>query len=114
MNSELAMVRNNLSNLIKEEFKLKAQVVGFKMKKNNVDLEISVVSPFIKDIQLDSLCLIHRNKDTLDQRSYSIKEVDIFNGKTVINSTINLKESELYPLYWDLYIAIVNNEKNIM
>lgn len=111
VNSELAMVRNNLSNLIKEEFKLKAQVVGFKMKKNNVDLQINVISPFIKDIQLDSLCLIHRNKDTLDQRSYSIKEVDTFNGKTVINSTINLKESDLYPLYWDLYIAIVNNGK---
>lgn len=110
-NNELAMVRNNLSNLIKEEFKLKAQVVGFKMKKNIVELQISVASPFIKDIQLDSLRLIQRNKDTLDQRSYSIKEVDTFNGKTVVNSTINLKKSDLYPLYWDLYIAIVNNGK---
>ncbi|GEN89740.1 CDP-glycerol glycerophosphotransferase family protein [Oceanobacillus sojae] len=111
VNNELAMVRNNLSNLIKEEFKLKAQVIGFKMKKNMVDLQISVMSPFIKDLQLNSLHLIQRNKDSLDQRSFSITEVDTFNGKTVVNSTINLKEADLYPLYWDLYIGIIGNEK---
>lgn len=111
VNNELAMVKNNLSNLIKEEFKLKAKIVGFKMKKNIVDLQVSVISPYINHIELDSLHLIQRNKDILDLRSYPIKEVDTFNGKTIIKSAIDLKKANLYPLYWDLYIAVISNEK---
>ncbi|MDN6836215.1 MAG: CDP-glycerol glycerophosphotransferase family protein, partial [Lactococcus lactis] len=110
-NNELALVKNSISNLIKEEFKLKAKVVDFKMKKNIINLQVSVISPYISDIKLDSLQLIQRNKDVLDLRNYPIKEVDTFNGKTIIKSTIDLKIANLSPLYWDLYIAIASNEK---
>lgn len=50
VNNELALVKNTVSNLIKEEYKLKAKVVGFKMKKNIVVLQVDVISPYIDDI----------------------------------------------------------------
>ncbi|MCO8289711.1 CDP-glycerol glycerophosphotransferase family protein [Tetragenococcus halophilus] len=111
VNNELALVKNTASNLIKEEYKLKAKVVGFKMKKNIVDLQIDIISPYIDDIQLSALQLIQRNKDMLDVRSYSIRKVTNFNGKATIESTIDLKNSNLSPLYWDLYISITKDNK---
>lgn len=111
VNNELALVKNTVSNLIKEEYKLKAKVVGFKMKKNIVVLQVDVISPYIDDIQLSALQLIQRNKDMLGVRSYSIRKITNFNGKATIESTIDLKNSNLSPLYWDLYISIIKNNK---
>ncbi len=111
MNNELALVKNNISNLIKEEYKLKAKIVGFKMKRNVVNLKVDIISPYIRDIEIKALELIQRNKDELNVREYPIEVIGSFNGKITIESTIDLKISRLMPLYWDIYISVINEEK---
>ncbi|GMA46928.1 hypothetical protein GCM10025854_11780 [Tetragenococcus muriaticus] len=81
------------------------------MKRNIVNLQIDVISPYIQDIKLDSLQLIQRNKDSLNVRNFPIKQNNTSIGKKTIESTINLETANLGPLYWDLYVTIISNGK---
>ncbi|GAB2538338.1 CDP-glycerol glycerophosphotransferase family protein [Gracilibacillus alcaliphilus] len=110
-NNELAMQKNNLSNLIKEQYKLKATISNFDMKRNHVNLNVNIISPYTDKFDIGSLYLIQRNKDTIDKRSFNVDTVSEFNGKTVIQSVIDLSDANLYPLYWDLYIGVIDNNK---
>ncbi|WP_413378323.1 CDP-glycerol glycerophosphotransferase family protein [Alkalihalobacillus sp. 1P02AB] len=110
-NNELALVKNNVSNLVTEKFNIKLSVINFNMKRNKVELDIRVISPYMNNFQIGSFYLIQRNKDTIDKRSFATEVVSEFNGKTVIRTSVDLVQSDLYPLYWDLYIGVIESNK---
>lgn len=111
VNNELAMVKNTISNLVKEEFKLKIRVTHFYMRKNIIEMEISINSPYTELYRLGSFYLIHRNKDQIDKRKFEMQTISKANGKTVVKVRIDLSELEFSPLYWDPYIGVISDEK---
>ncbi len=109
MNNELAMVKNTLSNLVKEEYDLKIKVIHFYMKKNIVEMKIDIDSPYVDDFKLGSFYLINRNKDKIDKREIELLDHKQKHDRYEVKVRIDLSKLSFYPLYWDAYIGIVSN-----
>lgn len=108
--NELALVKSNISNLIREEFDIKTKVTSFSMSKNIVRLKLNVNSKYHDKFSVGDIQLIQRNKD--DLQVVSFKTEKSAEGNTCsVSCEIDLLEKELFPLYWDVYIAIIVDGK---
>ncbi|WP_158591761.1 CDP-glycerol glycerophosphotransferase family protein [Oceanobacillus halophilus] len=109
--NELSLVKNNLSNLIREQYSIKTEIDKFSMKKNVVRLRINLQTPYSEYLNIGDVHLIYRNKDKLDDRKYTVEKVQKYNKGIYIYCTVDLLEKGFYPLYWDVYIGLIKNSK---
>lgn len=105
-NRGFALVKNSISNLIQEEYKMSILLNEFQMKKNKVNINFDIKSPYIEQSHFHSIKLIHRNKDGLDSKTHQINKIRKTQKGFNVYGEIDLLSDSLYPLYWDLYLGL--------
>src|SRR5699024_1101556 len=65
-----------------------------------------VISPFYKNIVIDNIFLVQRNKEHFVEKEYKIKNIEEKKDRYIVNCLIDLNEYIIDPLYWDLYLSV--------
>lgn len=109
--NELSLVKNNISNLIKEQYEIKTSIQEFSMKRNHVNVVVKISSKYSNLISSGNVFLINRNKDYLDKRIFPNYKTSVNENELFIHCKIDLSKGNFYPMYWDLYIGLFVDNK---
>jgi len=106
-NDTLALVKNIESNLIKNQYLIESKITNFSMKRSIVNLQVYFNSPYMHKLEIKSLCLVYRNKDSFRKKSFVVNKTNVVNENTYyLECKINLLKVDFTPYYWDIYIGL--------
>ena len=111
-NNELAIVKNTVSNLIKEQFSIKTELSKFEYKKPKVQLEIKLNLKDKKAVDFLNVSLAKRNKDSFNVIDLPITQTHSKKENHFLTATLDYSKDEFEPLYWDIYVKVkINGRK---
>lgn len=110
--NSLALVKNNISNLIKSQYQIKTKISNFSMVKNIIKMQVLIDTPNLNEFDIKYLSLVHRNKDQLNQSQFKLIKKTVNKNLCYLDCEIDLDQVNFIPMYWDVYliIKIKNND----
>ncbi|WP_051558082.1 CDP-glycerol glycerophosphotransferase family protein [Oceanobacillus picturae] len=105
-NNNLEIRKDKISNLVKNNFKIKTKVNKLKMFGEKVSIEVQLNTPYVQSIKPTNIYLVHRNKDTFNKVNMQLTNTTIKKNSLILITNIQLREVVLFPLYWDLFIGL--------